>query len=284
MIVVQLMGGLGNQMFQYAAALGLALKNGTQIAFDLEKLFNPTREETPRAFLLDHFNLNIPILSKQDIETIKKKSSPTFFNKVSKRIGLNESFYHFYSEPRSNAYSSAFLDLPSNTYLLNSYFQHLDYIINCGEKIHKSFGIAHRQPISGENKVAVHIRRGDYVTSQAAAHYHGTCSLRYYQDAITRVKSSINDPTFVFFSDDISWVKQNLTIPDNSLFPQSSSDVGDFDLMRQCDHQIIANSSFSWWAAWLNRNEHKMVIAPKKWVNDKTVDTSGLLPKEWITL
>jgi hypothetical protein len=133
------------------------------------------------------------------------------------------------------------------------------------------------------NSVALHVRRGDYLTNTSAANYHGVCSLLYYQKAIDLLSSQYSNLYFYVFSDDIKWAESNLTIPFPTTFIGHNfgdQSFQDLRLISRCKHQIIANSSFSWWGAWLNSYENKTVIAPKKWfLNNKK--TESLFPPSW---
>jgi hypothetical protein len=133
--------------------------------------------------------------------------------------------------------------------------------------------------------VAVHIRRGDFLNVKAAA-YHGVLSAFYYEKAIRLIKERIPSASVYFFSDDIGWVKQNLAIDKNAEFISafSKSPTEDFYLMTKCRHNILANSSFSWWPAWLNSHPEKIVVAPKKWFAYSHINTNDLIPADWIRI
>ena len=139
--------------------------------------------------------------------------------------------------------------------------------------------------IKSANSIAIHIRRGDYINDVITSQYHGSCSLDYYLEAIKLLTSENKDSTLVFFSDDSDWVKKELNdLPYSKIIVGHNKDENswkDMLLMSSCHHNIIANSSFSWWAAWLNENPEKKVIAPKEWFKTKDLDTLTLLPEEW---
>ena len=138
-----------------------------------------------------------------------------------------------------------------------------------------------------QNTIAVHIRRGDYVTDKLTQQFHGNCSLEYYHRAIIELQTNNKDFILVFFSDDSDWVKEQFgDLSYSKIFVDHNKNEDswkDMFLMSSCQHNIIANSSFSWWAAWLNNNPEKVVVAPKEWfaTNKKTND---LIPSEWIRL
>ena len=141
--------------------------------------------------------------------------------------------------------------------------------------------------IINSNSVSIHIRRGDYIQMNSAIESHPLCSIKYYQSAISKIKEIIEKPKFYFFSDDIEWVKNQFFSVENAIFVnhnKGKDSYKDMQLMANCKHNIIANSSFSWWGAWLNPNPKKIVIAPKNWFKDTSIDTSDLIPSTWIRL
>jgi len=135
------------------------------------------------------------------------------------------------------------------------------------------------------NAVSLHVRRGDYVLDKLTNTVHGVCDIDYYTEAIGRMTAAISDPRFYIFSDDMEWAKTNLSInrfPVAYIDHNASADYEDIRLMYSCKHHIIANSSFSWWGAWLNNYGGKKVIAPKKWFRSLTND--DLIPDGWLTI
>jgi len=139
--------------------------------------------------------------------------------------------------------------------------------------------------IKNKNSVAIHVRRGDYISNPIVNQQFGICSAEYYENAIRDILLKVEMPEFFVFSDDISWCKDNLNVKDiNIQYITGFKDYEDLILISQCKHQIISNSTFGWWGAWLNQNPFKIVIAPKIWYIDPTLDTSMLIPTEWIRL
>ncbi len=137
--------------------------------------------------------------------------------------------------------------------------------------------------IENEETVAVHFRRGDFVNN----HFHGgICDLNYYKRSIGLISKIVKYPLFIFFSDDPNWVKDQGFDIDHIVVDWNldGKNARDMHLMSLCKHQILSNSGFGWWAAWLNLNENKIVITPKKWFNDSRYDTSVLIPEEWISI
>jgi hypothetical protein len=151
------------------------------------------------------------------------------------------------------------------------------------EWINKEFS----ELIKSSNSISVHIRRWDYVATAKSNDFHWSCSVWYYMNSIEYFKDKITDPTYFFFSDDIEWVKSNIWILTNAYYIDNNSwnsSWEDMRLMSLCKHNIIANSSFSWWWAWLNRNPKKIVLGPKKWFNNNNLNTEDILPDNWIKL
>jgi hypothetical protein len=293
MIIIKLQGGLGNQMFQYAFASILAKKNKTNVVIDVSffERVEKTPGFTPRNFELILFNNMYTIASKKDFNFFYQLSK---IHKVKRKLGLN--YPKIYNEP-TLAFQSDALLIKSPVYL-KGYFQSCKYLVSYENLIRElfSFPIDTLDPINKEllikiksvNTISIHIRRGDYVSDKITAEYHGSCNLDYYLEAIKLVASKSKDFTLVFFSDDSDWVKEQFNglsyskiVVDHN---KGEDNWKDMLLMSYCNHNIIANSSFSWWAAWLNDNPKKKVIAPKNWFKTKGLNTQIILPEEWIKL
>jgi hypothetical protein len=140
--------------------------------------------------------------------------------------------------------------------------------------------------IETTHSVSIHIRRGDYISNKKTIQKHGVCPIEYYTKAVQFVSGKLQDPKFFVFSDDVEWAKNNLVINYQTYFV-SDINIPDYEeiiIMSKCKHNIIANSSFSWWGAWLNENKNKIVIAPKKWFSSNYTDTKDLIPQNWIRL
>ncbi len=139
--------------------------------------------------------------------------------------------------------------------------------------------------ITDENSVSIHIRGGDYVRGKKSS-FHGTCSPEYYIQAIAEIRQKVSDPHFFIFTDDIEWARSLITFPEPFTLVSDPSNPPheELILMLVCKHNIIANSTFSWWAAWLNPNPNKVVIAPKKWFADEKMSSSDILPALWIRI
>jgi hypothetical protein len=275
MVVSVLLGGLGNQMFQCASAYALASKLDSQMAFDISVL----KHDTKRDFALGPFNIPATL-----IETEIEKLS--WFRKL--LIGIPSNIKN-YNEHSDFIYDPEFLNL-KDPIRLNGYWQNPKYFESVQDEIVKLFqfnlfGSAKDWEIKIEESkesVSLHVRRGDYVNDQHTNTVHGNCSMGYYQEALEILKNQLSEnfTTFIF-SDDPEWCQSNFDFIENKVIMPIIGDVEDMTLMSRCKHNIIANSSFSWWGAYLNRNENKQVIAPKKWFNEATHNTVELTPKNW---
>jgi hypothetical protein len=291
MIIVNIIGGLGNQMFQYAVGKALAERNKQPLKLDITEFQNCNL----RKYELTCFNIQAQIASKEEIYSYKyapfnrvnKLSRKLFKRDILKNTHyLQEKHYHFDSD---------ILNSKGNVYLLG-YWQSEKYFTDVKEIILKDFTF--KQPLSSSaqkyeqnilshNAVSIHIRRGDYVNNSATNSYHGTCSLNYYTKAIEIILNNTPESKFYIFSDDLTWAKANLNFIHEPIFVELGADSPDYEemyLMSQCKHNIIANSSFSWWAAWLNQNPNKIVISPKKWFADTSINTDDLIPSTWINV
>lgn len=286
MIIVKLQGGLGNQLFQYATGLALAKRHHTLLKVDSTFLKQDAKGHyTQRHLELPIFNTEIKEANENDLSYFTfnenkfwrrfKKQFPNWFNVVV----MNESQINV--EP-------SFFKLPANTYL-NGYWQSEKYFLEIRETLLQQLVIKSEYLKNIENEVsliksssqsvAVHVRRGDYVTLASATEFHGSCDINYYETAAAQFS---NATTFFIFSDDLEWCKQHLNFKSKTHYIKSPTAYTDFYLMSLCQHQIIANSSFSWWAAWLNTNASKKIIAPKHWFADKRLNTSDIYPSSWI--
>ena len=285
MIILQIQGGLGNQMFQYATGRTIALNNKTRLKWDLSLLENDINK---RRFRLDQFNINASNINGLEKKLIYSKNS--FYKALRKRVfNITKVVEDF---PAS--YNKALSSIKGNV-ILNGFWQFEDYFKDIRQRLIRELTIkkdptprnsAYIEQIQSENSVAIHFRRGDYVSNNTSNAFHGVCPLDYYLNAINCLKHQLKNLSFFIFSDDPEWVKTTLKIPDKTSFidHNRSDEPEDFRLMVHCKHHIIANSSFSWWGAWLCTNPDRRVIAPKQWFRDKLANENHILPKDWIRL
>ena len=291
MITVKLKGGLGNQLFQYAFGRAVSLKLETPLVLDISGYQNQSEIDTKREYQLQHFNLQAVISNETKVN--KLDSIKNIFEKIKNKIKDTANPYSAFSfEPKN-------LDVKDGTYLegfwqSEKYFKDIENILRSdltlknkiGEKAKLFKSRIKQVEDNGGISASVHIRHGDYMTNKYANSYHGVLDLSYYQKAISTLQSKLCGKTLVLFifSDDIAWVKENLKteIPFVCVSRPEILDHEELFLMSQCHHNIIANSSFSWWGAWLNPKDDKIVISPKRWVKDSTVNTSDVTPLDWI--
>ena len=292
--IVKFNGGLGNQMFQYAFASSIAYEYGIDVAFDFS-YFDDVKlhdEVTTRYFELDVFNLNCKSATKEDLAQIKRpefdsKLKNSFAKKFPAMFGIN-----FYREKNNTCFNRSLVNNDVYAYY-DGYFQNEKYFKHLRPHLLNDFSLkiaideknkAMLEKISKPDSVSIHIRRGDYVTLDYVNKMHGECTLEYYEKAIEYIAKRVKSPHFFLFSDDIQWVIENLKINYPFTIVDFNQGKGWFDLnlMKSCKHNIIANSSFSWWGAWLNESSSKIVIAPKKWSAKK--QRCDIVPREWIKL
>lgn len=275
-------------MFQYAAARAVAIRCGADLVLDLS-WFGTVAD---RHYALEPFRVNsriqgggqaahgaaTRILKKIAFELTKKSGKykqgvPVFQEK------------HFHFDPKVlNVQAPVCMD---------GYFQSEKYFADCHSAIAAEFTLAQPpgvlaqemlEKISASQSICLHVRRGDYVTNAAANAFHGTCSLDYYREGLRRVSEGLLNPHCFVFSDDPEWVRTNfrpalpITVVDIN-GPEDAHE--DIRLMMECKHFVIANSSFSWWGAWLGRAENKRVVAPVQWFHDSRNDTKDLIPEQW---
>jgi hypothetical protein len=293
MIIVRLMGGLGNQMFQYAAARRLAHSNSTHLKIDLS-WFNAIEEiETPRHYGLHALAAQEDIATPAEVSRFRNEDQNSFQGMVRKALALfsrdrfiREKHYHF---------DPSLLTLSGDAYL-EGYWQSEKYFKDIAITIRSEFAVRYMpdecnsrmaEYIGGEDSVSLHVRRGDYIASKVTNQFHGVCPLDYYHAAIAEIAGQIVSPHFFIFSDDHDWVKENLWLDFPATFVNHNDALHGYEdlrLMSMCKHHIIANSSFSWWGAWLGSNPHKIVIAPKRWFNDESIETTDLIPETWMRI
>lgn len=289
MIIVKLNGGLGNQLFQYALGRHLAELHQTKLVLD-NSFFQSNKERT---YELSNFNIKELFVPRSELRKV-----PVITNKAKQRLlnGFRKVFspYRLIVEKQFN-YDPQILISPDNSCLegcwqTEKYFKAITPIIyqefTIKNKL-KDFTIELANQISQTLSISLHIRRGDYVTNSVTNQYHGVCSLEYYRQAVNLITEKHCNPHFYIFSDDPDWVAENIRLEYPTVYVTHNGierAYEDLYLMSLCKHNIVANSSFSWWGAWLNQNIDKMVIAPQKWFNDTSIDTSDLTPREWIRL
>mgnify|MGYP003977089545 CR=1 FL=1 len=289
-LTVNIIGGLGNQMFQYAFGYALSKENNAKIklevsGFDAYDLRN---------YALDLFNVekNSELKSKYDFLLNKINSKhDSFLSKASsnllRRLLRLTNFY--YQEKEEFVYDQGVFNIKKNTYFYG-YWQNEKYFKKYRNDLLEIFKLKdihsqtkeYQQKIIKSTSVSLHIRREDFLNS-----IHDTCDIEYYKKAVLEILKIKKQAHFFIFSDDMHWVKNNLNFINHKTLILLESEIPDHEemyLMSQCKCNIIANSSFSWWGAWLNQNSDKKVIAPKKWLKSSTFNTNDLIPASWVRL
>ncbi|MES2416417.1 MAG: alpha-1,2-fucosyltransferase [Patescibacteria group bacterium] len=295
MIIVRLQGGMGNQMFQYALGRALSIKNNTELGLDLTFLLDrtPIPNFTFRDYNLGDFNIQADIVSKKDIPFLYRKYSLGIFIRYIDFI--RRKFINTPGKEKKNYFfDSKIMNLGSNAYL-EGWWQNQKYFLEIKDILRKDFTLKNYSEkmkqfiskIESQNSVCVHIRRGDYLTVDTLGNkYYSVLDETYYKNALDIIsKNGKIDCIYVFDRDDIDWCKQNVKFNYPTIYIENDINLAEtVTLMSACKHFIMANSSFSWWGAWLGNAKEKVVIAPKKWLTDPSIDTSDLIPKEWIRL
>ena len=299
MIIVQLRGGLGNQLFQYAAGRRLSVKNNTKLFLDITKLSTQSINKH-EIFNLDKFNINAEIIESNLLnEFYSNNLLIKIIRKIKKIFNLEK--YKRYFEKKMFRYDSSILNLCDNTFLWGGYWQSEKYFFDIKDIIKNELSLKNEISLKSRdtmnqikqnlNTVSVHVRRGDYISDKKTNSFLGTCSLDYYINCIKILLEELVNINLFVFSDDFEWVKTNIR---SDLFENpkllniyyvnhNNTDTAfeDMYLMSLCEHNIISNSSFSWWAAWLNNNINKKIFAPKNWIVDEKNNKLDIVPDSW---
>lgn len=285
-VYIRLVGGLGNQLFQYATARALALRTKSELVLDI-RAYSP---DNPFSYGLDRFAIDARAGNPDELPP--PKSNPVRYA-VWRLFGSSPKFV------RENGlgFNASVMALGADVYL-HGYFQTEKYFSACADQLRSELAFA--EPPNGRNAdwletisaspsaVSLHVRRGDYVSSSRAEKTHGTCSPEYYRAAVDLIAEKKNiDPVIHVFSDDPKWASENLRFRfETRVIDHNDGATAheDMRLMSACAHNVIANSTFSWWGAWLNSNPDKTVIAPERWFADPRLDNPDILPESWIAI
>jgi hypothetical protein len=293
MVIVKVNAGLGNQMFHYAFGRALALRNRTTLKIDATSL----QASPSRHYALHHFVLNAEFATPEELSRFKgayKIGRHPWIDRISQRrrmgsaVRLPERYFHF--NPRA-------LHIPSgrDVYAYGAW-QSERYFEDQADTIRREFEFRNppqglnatlARDIADANSVSMHVRRGDYATDARVNRIHGLVPLDFYRRAAEHIATRVSRPCFYLFSDDPEWTQANLRLS----FPvryvthnDPDAAIEDIRLMSLCRHHVIANSSFSWWGAWLGRNPDKIVIAPVRWFRHRRHSARDILPSGWIRL
>jgi hypothetical protein len=271
-------------MFQYAAAKSLSTRLNKP--FKLETITS-LQKDKGRTLALQDLETHFELATKKEVGEF------AYFPSLYRHpVGLFKRGKNVYREKQFH-FDPGFFSLKDPVFI-DGYWQSPLYFKDIEETIRLDFTpkpeliknvIDIAKEMQSKPSVAVHIRRGDFLKRKIKA-YHGVMSAFYFEKAIGIIKERIPSAYLYFFSDDINWVKQNLVVNKNAEFVSAytHSAIEDFYLMSQCRHNVIANSSFSWWAAWLNANPDKIVVGPLKWFSSGGINTTDLMPNTWLRI
>jgi hypothetical protein len=290
MIIVKLFGGLGNQLFQYATGRSLASHHNTALKLDIHGITG----SKSRPYSLDSFRIAQDFASKKEVARLKGYDKPAlsrwyFWFTQKMRPHYRRTIF---CEPYLRPFDPNIFETKSQLYV-EGYWQSERYFLEIQDVIRREFTVKTEpdrvnielgEKIRSTDSVSIHVRRGDYVSTPEAYRVHGTCEPDYYARCVEILSKWVSKPHFFVFSDDKVWSTNNLKFIGANVTHITHNigrDSEDLRLMSMCKHNIIANSSFSWWGAWLNSNPKKVVLAPKRWFNEATYDTRDLIPASW---
>ena len=290
MIIVRIVGGIGNQMFQYALGRVLSLKNITELKFDFSLQIN--RHDVNGSeieSIFDIFRINKNIASSDEI---KKFTFPFSRNRLFNKINMIFKKEHNVVFREGVFFYPEILNLKGD-YFLNGYWQSYKYFQGYEEIIKKDFefkkDIIYRkelkEKILSTEAVSIHVRKGDYLNKANKKLFYDL-QKDYYAKCIDIILSKVSDPTFFVFTNDAEWCEENLNFIEKKILiieTKNRNSWEDMQLMTLCKHNITANSTFSWWGAYLNKNKEKIIIGPEHWFNDSNLyNIHDIIPNEWI--
>lgn len=294
------MGGLGNQMFQYAFGRRMSLIHNTELVLDQSLLIDKSQPHelvTHRDFNLDVFNIQHTYRWATEEEIFNYNGNPdaSITKKVKRR------FVNFVKPKRLiiqkyNEFNKELLLIKDDVCFVGRWQSEL-YFNEVNEQIRQDFKINSSllsnveyatSLIKNCNAVSLHVRRGDLITSALYSSSIGALTIDYYTKAITYIRTKVENPIFFIFSDDIEWCKENINVIEQTYYMDNTTagqnPIVHLYLMQCCQHFIISNSTYAWWGAWLAENQNKQVVYPKQWYKDANFDNPHLSPKNWIKL
>lgn len=279
MIIMRFSGALGNQLFQYALYYKLK-KIGKKVKADLS-LFEKGIEK--RHYYLSELGIQVEKATEDEIK--KYATSNSTIQKILVQIRVKRPFYKdhpvYTYQPRVFDFDTVFLD---GYWQCPGYFEDIrvELLKNIIFPKMRQSNLIMKQQIEDTNSISIHIRMGDYLSNSDL--YGGICTVEYYREAIQYMREKVQNPTFYIFSDEPNRAREVLNDSDMVLVEGNDEDQAycDLELMSHCKYNIIANSSFSWWAAWINQNKQKIVISPSKWLNG--YDNCDIWSKDWIRI
>lgn len=290
MIIVRIWEGIGNQLFQYAYARAFELSTGQKVYMDVERCFSDELEgkRTQRVYQLDNFRTKMKIYPRTK-ELFFFLHNQTLIEKIMFEVAQSKKFFMKYIKEDEVSYKKELMQLSGCCYVMG-WFQNENYFKEYRNVLIKELTPKKKIQItpclktilSERNTVSMHIRRGDY------KRLNFMLPISYYEDAMEYIRRKVKNPIFLIFSDDIQWVKTNIQFKDETIYISKEEKLEDYEellLMSKCKHNIIANSSFSWWGAWLNTNAKKIVVGPNRWFG--TIGRNAgynIMPSEWVRI
>lgn len=291
MIIVKLLGGLGNQMFQYAAAKALSLHVNQPIKHDLRGLY--AGEDIRKIFELDIFGITPNQAQRREYIRFERKTILGIEAANSLYLKWNP---HVTIKDHEFSYMKNFFDMAKENNFIRGLFQSEKYFAHVRPEILETFSFKepldkmnqeYANAINSTESVAIHIRRGEFANDKKFSKVIGSCDIPYYKRSIEALVELVDKKDklhFFVFSDDLPWAEENLKLNFPATYVSGNSGKNsyrDMQLMSLCKHNIIANSTFSWWSAWLNQNPDKIVVAPEKWFAGLEFNTKDLIPAHW---
>lgn len=295
MVIARLNGGLGNQLFQYAAGFALAKKNGCDFKIDLSSFNKNARNnhDTTRTPDILQFLITAHLATTVEVELFR---NPMGFLSRGTRLISQRFLKRYYSDWHPEVM------LQNGNIYLEGYFQCEKYFVSSINQLLGEFslrqdllkGVEHLSATINtlDNPVSLHIRRGDYVSDTRVSKLHNICTISYYLRALAEIELLVGKYNLVIFSDDIDWVRKNLNLENDALYlSEQMTSAGEkltapqeMILMSLCHHHVISNSTFSWWGAYLNRLPQKIVMAPSLWNRSKINGHKNILPPSWMQI
>lgn len=290
MIIVKIWEGLGNQLFQYAFARALQLRTGQKVFIDTDNADRGRKDKyTKRYYELDHFRIALPSCKKQPSKGLCLLYNTEFCQKLAKTDKIFKTLGMKYYEENTVVYKKELEFVEGNVYF-KGWFQNEKYFSEYAKIIRRDFipkekiqiSLELRQILEQMETVSIHIRRGDYKRNRSML------PLTYYEQAINLINHQLDSPYFIIFSDEPEWVRENLKLNRKHKIICKYDGFKDYEemlIMSKCRHNIIANSTFSWWAAWLNQNKDKIVMGPQTWFPETARNRGiNIMPDTWMKL
>jgi hypothetical protein len=289
MIIVNLMGGLGNQMFQYAYGHALEKRTGVPVSFSVDMF---SAYNSHNGYELERvFGLHLRLATPEDRQKVLGK---IWSSLGSRRLAVRVPFIQWFTNDRiiiekEMKFESRLLQTDQASHYIHGYFQSEKYFFDYADTIRENYIFQKIEKSIETNidqaSISLHVRRGDYLSSSAV---HCICGISYYTAAVSHIKKHVSDFELIVFSDDPEWAEKEMRKLHHSVRViaenRGADSFKDMFLISRCDHHIIANSSFSWWGAWLCQNKEKIVIAPKDWFASARLSSEDIVPEAWVKL